>query len=314
MLLAQHTLFDPSRAPAGQHTAWGYCHVPRRSDSRHAAAHRGANRALRARVPRPDHRAPRDAARRTRAAQPELRRRRHRGRACPTPGSWSRDPRCRITRPRCAGCISAPHRRRLAWGCMGCAATTRPAARSTRCCGTSNAGQGHSRAAVECRTMIPGSPNRAVPPASATRLVSVDAFRGATIALMVLVNTPGDGAHVYGPLQHADWHGWTPTDVVFPSFLWIVGLSLTLSFQRRLAAGATRADLFNRRAAPRGHPVCPGPVPLWVSAVRTLDVAHPRRAAADRHLLSRRRGDLADDRAARPDRVDGSACSPATGR
>jgi predicted acyltransferase len=69
---------------------------------------------------------------------------------------------------------------------------------------------------------------------------------------MVLVNTPGDWAHVYAPLQHADWNGWTPTDVVFPSFLWIVGLSLTLSFQKRVAAGATRADLLRqalRRAA-----------------------------------------------------------------
>src|SRR5215212_11179079 len=94
--------------------------------------------------------------------------------------------------------------------------------------------------------------NRKAAVAPATRLVSLDAFRGATIALMVLVNTPGDGSHVYAPLEHADWHGWTPTDVVFPSFLWIVGLTLTLSFQKRLATGASRADLFRqalRRAA-----------------------------------------------------------------
>ena len=58
------------------------------------------------------------------------------------------------------------------------------------------------------------------------RLVSLDAFRGATMALMVLVNTPGDGHHVYGPLQHAAWNGWTPTDVVFPSFMWIVGVAM----------------------------------------------------------------------------------------
>jgi predicted acyltransferase len=76
------------------------------------------------------------------------------------------------------------------------------------------------------------------------RLVSLDAFRGATIALMILVNTPGDGETAYWPLKHADWHGWTPTDVVFPSFLWISGLALTLAFQRRLAAGATRPRLF----------------------------------------------------------------------
>ena len=75
------------------------------------------------------------------------------------------------------------------------------------------------------------------------RLVSLDAFRGATMALMVLVNTPGDGAHVYGPLNHAEWNGWTPTDVVFPSFMWIVGVALTLSLSRRIAAGASRAQL-----------------------------------------------------------------------
>ena len=88
------------------------------------------------------------------------------------------------------------------------------------------------------------------PPATGTRLVSLDAFRGATIALMVLVNTPGDWQHVYAPLEHSEWHGWTPTDVVFPSFLWIAGLSMTLSFAKRLSAGASRADLF-RQAAKR---------------------------------------------------------------
>ena len=68
-----------------------------------------------------------------------------------------------------------------------------------------------------------------VPPEIKQRLVSLDAFRGATIALMILVNTPGDGRYVYAPLRHAEWHGWTATDVVFPSFLWIVGVAMTLS-------------------------------------------------------------------------------------
>lgn len=75
------------------------------------------------------------------------------------------------------------------------------------------------------------------------RLVSLDAFRGATIALMVLVNTAGGFRDTYAPLQHAEWHGWTPTDVVFPSFLWIVGVSLTLSLAKRVAAGVPRAKL-----------------------------------------------------------------------
>jgi predicted acyltransferase len=84
------------------------------------------------------------------------------------------------------------------------------------------------------------------------RLVSLDAFRGAIIALMVIVNTPGDSSHTYAPLKHAEWHGWTPTDVVFPSFLWIVGVALTLSLAKRVAAGVPRSRLFLqvlRRAA-----------------------------------------------------------------
>jgi len=82
--------------------------------------------------------------------------------------------------------------------------------------------------------------------AAGERLVSLDAFRGVTIAFMILVNTPGDGRHVYAPLQHAEWHGWTPTDVVFPSFLWIVGVAMTLSLGRGLAAGASRARLLTQ--------------------------------------------------------------------
>src|SRR5437764_12190311 len=79
-------------------------------------------------------------------------------------------------------------------------------------------------------------------PAQSSRLVSLDAFRGATIALMVLVNTAGDYRHVYAPLQHAEWHGWTITDVVFPSFLWIVGVAMTLSLGNRVAAGMSRGE------------------------------------------------------------------------
>lgn len=84
------------------------------------------------------------------------------------------------------------------------------------------------------------------------RLVSLDAFRGATMALMVLVNTPGDGDHTYAPLQHSEWNGWTITDVVFPSFLWIVGVAIAFSLGGRLAAGVPRARLLGpvfRRAA-----------------------------------------------------------------
>lgn len=61
------------------------------------------------------------------------------------------------------------------------------------------------------------------------RLLSLDAFRGITVAGMILVNNPGDWAHIYAPLEHAAWHGWTPTDLIFPFFLFIVGVSITFA-------------------------------------------------------------------------------------
>jgi predicted acyltransferase len=84
------------------------------------------------------------------------------------------------------------------------------------------------------------------------RLVALDAFRGATMALMVLVNDPGDGSHTYGPLRHSAWNGWTITDTVFPSFLWIVGVTITLSIANRVASGYSKPKLLMqiaRRAA-----------------------------------------------------------------
>src|SRR5512142_572637 len=73
------------------------------------------------------------------------------------------------------------------------------------------------------------------PPAAATptatRLVALDAFRGLTMAAMVIVNNPGTWSAMYWPLEHAEWNGWTPTDLIFPFFLFIVGISLTLSRQ-----------------------------------------------------------------------------------
>lgn len=79
---------------------------------------------------------------------------------------------------------------------------------------------------------------------SRDRLVSLDVFRGITIAGMVLVNTPGSWATVYWPLAHAEWHGWTPTDLVFPFFLFIVGVAIPLAFGRRMQAGGSNHDLY----------------------------------------------------------------------
>jgi predicted acyltransferase len=75
------------------------------------------------------------------------------------------------------------------------------------------------------------------------RFASVDALRGLTVAAMLLVNTPGDWSHVYAPLLHAEWHGVTPTDLVFPFFLFIVGVSIALGVVPRAEAGVARPVL-----------------------------------------------------------------------
>lgn len=77
---------------------------------------------------------------------------------------------------------------------------------------------------------------------ASTRLTALDAFRGAAMLLMVLVND-GGGPRSYGQLEHSQWNGWTLTDTVFPSFLWIVGVAITLSFGKRLQAGMARSNL-----------------------------------------------------------------------
>src|ERR1700722_4613309 len=91
-------------------------------------------------------------------------------------------------------------------------------------------------------------PSTAYEPASTVakpdRLLSLDLLRGLTIAFMILVNNNGDGARAYWALKHADWNGFTPTDLVFPTFLFLVGISPVLSTASRLAQGATRRSLF----------------------------------------------------------------------
>ena len=79
--------------------------------------------------------------------------------------------------------------------------------------------------------------------AHSTRLKSVDVFRGMTIVAMILVNNPGNWGTTYWPLKHAEWHGWTPTDLVFPFFLFIVGVAIVLALKGRLDAGTPRAPL-----------------------------------------------------------------------
>lgn len=78
------------------------------------------------------------------------------------------------------------------------------------------------------------------------RLVSLDAFRGIVILSMILVNNPGTWGAIYGPLRHAPWHGWTPTDLIFPFFLFIVGVAIAFAFTKQLSKGAEPKDLVKK--------------------------------------------------------------------
>ncbi len=84
------------------------------------------------------------------------------------------------------------------------------------------------------------------------RLLSLDVFRGITIAGMVLVNNPGTWDAIYPPFEHAEWHGWTPTDFIFPFFLFIVGIAISLALGKRVETGGVTKDVYLkifRRAA-----------------------------------------------------------------
>lgn len=98
----------------------------------------------------------------------------------------------------------------------------------------------HARNPVTTLPHVPGGP---APSGLDTRLQSLDALRGLTIALMILVNTSGDGAHTYRLLRHSPWNGCTLADVVFPCFLFMVGISLVLSLGGKLRRGVPRRIL-----------------------------------------------------------------------
>jgi len=113
------------------------------------------------------------------------------------------------------------------------------------CCGAANKNRGKRNKKKSIREMMEGMAASAMtmetvrvkPP----RVLSVDMLRGITIALMILVNDPGDWGHVFGQLDHAPWNGWTLTDTVFPTFLFLVGASIVFSMKAREAKGDCRA-------------------------------------------------------------------------
>lgn len=75
------------------------------------------------------------------------------------------------------------------------------------------------------------------------RLLSLDVFRGITIAAMILVNDPGDWGHIYAPLEHSVWDGCTPTDLIFPFFLFMVGVSIVYAMESKKASGVNQSKI-----------------------------------------------------------------------
>ena len=82
--------------------------------------------------------------------------------------------------------------------------------------------------------------------AKSKRLISLDALRGFTIAAMVIVNDPGTWQHIYWPLRHAEWNGCTITDLIFPFFLFIVGVSIALAYSKRVEGNVPKKSLYRK--------------------------------------------------------------------
>jgi predicted acyltransferase len=105
------------------------------------------------------------------------------------------------------------------------------------------------------------------------RIIALDVLRGLAVAGMILVTSPGSWDHSYGPLKHAAWNGWTPADLVFPTFLFCVGMAIGLSAPRLRAGDQASAALWIKIARRTGLLILLG---LVLNALPTFDLAHLR--------------------------------------
>jgi predicted acyltransferase len=129
---------------------------------------------------------------------------------------------------------------------------------------------------------------------SGDRLLSLDTFRGATIAGMILVNNSGDYKATYWPLLHQPWHGWTPTDLVFPFFLWIAGLSLVFSRRIGLRAAAWRSAKLVLLGLLVNFATAGFALPLrWAGVLQRIGLCYLAAWAARRWLSTRAQAALA---------------------
>ena len=105
-----------------------------------------------------------------------------------------------------------------------------------------------SAAASSPKSTFMGRPDKPGDDGPTRRFLALDVFRGLAVALMIVVNTPGPGAHPYPWLVHARWFGFTGADIVFPSFLFAVGCSMVFAFRRPMSHGAFAAKVLRRAA------------------------------------------------------------------
>jgi predicted acyltransferase len=110
---------------------------------------------------------------------------------------------------------------------------------------------------------------------SPVRWASVDALRGITVAAMLLVNNPGDWGHVYAPLLHAEWYGITPTDLIFPMFLFVVGVSIALALSPRMERGDSK-QVLAKTVLLRGTRILVLGLLLHLCALWAFDLPHYR--------------------------------------
>lgn len=115
------------------------------------------------------------------------------------------------------------------------------------------------------------------------RFLALDVFRGLTVCFMIIVNTPGSWAHIYGPLEHAAWHGFTATDLVFPSFLFAVGNAMAFSMHKYETQGS--AAFWKKTLTRAGLIFLIGSLMYWFPFYKVVDGHYMIKPLATLRLL-----------------------------
>ena len=140
-------------------------------------------------------------------------------------------------------------------------------------------------APLESSRCPPAITTSEAPPAKPARMLSLDVLRGLTIGFMILVNNNGDGERAYWALKHAAWNGFTPTDLVFPTFLFLVGVSIVFSTAGASRARRVQAVALPAHSSPNGDSLSARAAGQQLSLLQPAHYAFLRGPAAHRDLL-----------------------------